>query len=276
VEPLVDAAWLAAHIDDPDLRLIDFRWYLDGRRGRDAYNAGHLPGAVFVDMDDVTAESGPGRHPVPSPERFAAAMRAAGVSRRSLVVVYDDAGGSIAARLWWLLRHFGHSQGAVLDGGLQAWPGELSTATPSPAPGDLVAEARPGEVVDLEAVRARAPGVVLLDARAGERYRGETEPIDPLPGHIPTALSAPTAGNLGADGRVLPPADLAERFRSLGADRRTVVTSCGSGVAACHNALALRVAGMPDAILYDGSYSDWSTAGYPIATGPEPGEPPDS
>ncbi len=270
--PLVDAAWLAAHIDDPDLRLIDFRWYLDGRRGRDAYNAGHLPGAVFVDMDDVTAETGPGRHPIPSPERFAAAMRAAGVSRRSLVVVYDDAGGSIAARLWWLLRHFGHSPVAMLDGGLQAWPGGLSTATPSPPPGDLEAVARPGEVVDLEAVRARAPSVVLLDARAGERYRGETEPVDPRAGHIPGALSAPWKDNLGDDGRLLPPARLRERFAELGAgEPGRVIVSCGSGVNACHHILAMEVAGLGHPHLYEGSWSDWSRhPDLPAATGAEP------
>jgi thiosulfate/3-mercaptopyruvate sulfurtransferase len=177
-----------------------------------------------------------------------------------------------------MLDDLGHPASAVLDGGIGAWIAAhlpLSTDEPALPAGKLHLADRWQRVIDRDALRARLGSVVLLDARAGERYRGETEPIDPVPGHIPTALSAPTAGNLGADGRYLPPADLAERFRSLGADRRTVVTSCGSGVAACHNALALRIAGMPDAILYDGSYSDWSTAEYPIATGPEPGERPD-
>src|SRR5690349_833205 len=125
MEPLVEASWLAAHAADPNLRLIDFRWYLDGRSGRAAYDAGHIPGAVFVDLETVTASSGAGRHPLPSAAQFEAEMRLAGVSAESRVVVYDDAGGSIAARLWWLLRHFGHHEAAVLDGGLQAWPGPL-------------------------------------------------------------------------------------------------------------------------------------------------------
>jgi thiosulfate/3-mercaptopyruvate sulfurtransferase len=263
------------------VRVVDVRWYLgrpgDGRR---AYDVGHIPGAIFLDVDtDLVAPTGRGRHPLPSPADFAARLARAGIGDADLVVAYDDVGGWVAARLWWMLDDLGHRASAVLDGGIGAWIGAhlpLSTDEPALPACKLHLADRWQRVIDRDALRARLGRVVLLDARAGERYRGETEPIDPLPGHIPTALSAPTAGNLGADGRVLPPADLAERFRSLGADRRTVVTSCGSGVAACHNALALRVAGMPDAILYDGSYSDWSTAGYPIATGPEPGEPPDS
>ena len=134
MEPLVDAAWLAEHAADPDLRIIDFRWYLDARSGRAAYDAGHIPGAVFVDLEAVTAPSGPGRHPLPATARFEAEMRLAGVSAQSLVVVYDDAGGSIAARLWWLLRHFGHEQVSMLDGGLQAWTGLLSTEPAQPPP----------------------------------------------------------------------------------------------------------------------------------------------
>ncbi len=262
------------------VRVVDVRWYLgrpgDGRR---AYDVGHIPGAIFLDVDtDLVAPTGRGRHPLPSPADFADRLARAGIGDADLVVAYDDVGGWVAARLWWMLDDLGHRASAVLDGGIGAWIAAhlpLSTDEPRLSAGKLHLADRWQRVIDRDALRARLGRVALLDARAGERYRGETEPIDPVPGHIPTALSAPTAGNLGTDGRFLPPPDLAERFRSLGADRRTVVTSCGSGVAACHNALALRIAGLPDAILYDGSYSDWSTAGYPIATGPEPGQPPD-
>lgn len=269
--PLVDAAWLAAHLDDPDLRLIDFRWYLDGD-GRAAYAAGHIPGAVFVDMDDVTAPSGTGRHPIPSAARFAAAMRTAGVSAATRVVVYDDAAGSIAARLWWLLRHFGHAAAAVLDGGLQAWPGPLTTDVPKPPAGDFEGVEAGGEVVDLAAVRDREPGTVLLDARLGERYRGESEPVDPRAGHIPGARSAPWKGNLGADGRLLPPDRLRRRFAELDAEEPgRVIVSCGSGVTACHHILAMEVAGLGRPRLYEGSWSDWSRhPELPAVTGPEP------
>ena len=267
--PLVDATWVAEHASDPDLRVIDFRWYLAGNRGRDAYAAGHIPGAIFVDLEDVTGDTGAGRHPLPSAEQFAAAMRAAGVSSRSQVVVYDDAGGSIAARLWWLLRHFGQAEVAVLDGGLQAWPEPLATEATRPAPGDFVAVEAAGEVADLAAVRDREGDAVLLDARVGERYRGETEPVDDRAGHIPGALNAPWPGNLGADGRLLPPARLRDRFRELGVrDTEKVISSCGSGVTACHNILAMEVAGLGRARLHEGSWSEWSRhPELPAATG---------
>jgi thiosulfate/3-mercaptopyruvate sulfurtransferase len=269
VGPLVDAGWLAEHGSDPDLRVIDFRWYLDGRRGRDAHAGGHLPGAVFVDLEDVTGDTGPGRHPLPSAEQFAAAMRAAGVSSRSEVVVYDDAGGSIAARLWWLLRHFGHAEAAVLDGGIQAWPRPLATDATQPAPGDFVAVAAADEVDDLAAVRDRDADAVLLDARVGERFRGETEPVDARAGHIPGARNAPWPGNLGTDGRLLAPARLRERFQKLGVgDVEKVISSCGSGVTACHNILAMEVAGLGRARLHEGSWSEWSRhPELPAATG---------
>jgi thiosulfate/3-mercaptopyruvate sulfurtransferase len=257
--PLVDAGWLAQHEQDADLRVIDFRWYLDGRRGRDVYAAGHIPGAVFVDMEDVTGETGPGRHPLPSAKQFAAAMRAAGVSSSSQVVVYDDAGGSIAARLWWLLRHFGHAQVAVLDGGIQSWLEPLAMDAALPAPGDFVAVEAASEVVDLAAVRDRDADAVLLDARVGARFRGETEPVDARAGHIPGAHNAPWTGNLGPDGRMLSPAQLRERFRDLGVeDSEKVISSCGSGVTACHNILAMEVAGLGRARLHEGSWSEWS------------------
>lgn len=284
---LISADQLAARAGDPGLRVVDVRWYL-GRpgEGRAAYDAGHIPGAIFVDMDsDLVAASGPGRHPLPDPAVFAARLGALGIGSEHDVVVYDDVGGWVAARLWWMLDDLGHRAVSVLDGGYQAWVGggnpvataeaELEPAWPA---ADLDLADRWTKVVDRDGLRARLGEVVVLDARAAARYRGEIEPIDPIAGHIPTARNAPTDGNLGADGRFLSAQELEVRFIALGAaDREAeVVNSCGSGVSACHNALAMRVAGLADPILYPGSWSDWSTAGYPVATGPEPGEVPSS
>lgn len=273
--PLVDAAWLQAHHADPGVRVIDIRWYLDGRSGRAAYEAGHVPGAVFVDLDAISGhDPGRGRHPLPDPTRFERAMREAGVGAGSTVIAYDDGGGTVAARLWWMLRYFGHERAAVLDGGIQAWPGPLSTRLERPAPGDFTAPSpRTGMKVEYEDVRTLPAGVLLLDARAPERYRGETEPVDPKAGHIPGARSAPAGGNLGDDGRFRDPADLRRRYQALGlGDAGTeVVVYCGSGVSACHDLLALELAGLPGARLYPGSWSEWS--GHPeapVATGDDP------
>ena len=267
--PLVEAAWLREHLTDPDLRVIDFRWYLQGRDGRAEYARGHIPGAVFVHLDDVTGTQGGGRHPLPDAERFQAAMRRAGVSDATRVVVYDDTGGSIAARLWFLLEWFGHRGQAVLDGGLQAWGGEVSTEPVAVEPGDLHAGTPDmSRVLDFAAVR-QARGIPVLVARAGERYRGETEPVDPKAGHIPGAESAPYAGNLGPDGRLKPAAELRRRYAELGALHGAVVY-CGSGVNACHHLLAMRVAGVDGGLLYAGSWSDWSNRDLPVATGAEP------
>jgi thiosulfate/3-mercaptopyruvate sulfurtransferase len=200
-----------------------------------------------------------------------------GLGSDHLVVAYDDAGGTIAARLWWMLDDLGHRRVAVLDGGLQAWreAGEpISTDEPVYPRTDLRLASHWSKVIDREALRDRLGDVALLDARAGERYRGEVEPVDPAAGHIPTALSAPANANLGADGRFLVPAALRDRFVALGIgdrERDDIVTSCGSGVTACHNALAMRIAGLPDPLLYPGSFSDWSRCGETVATGAEPG-----
>jgi thiosulfate/3-mercaptopyruvate sulfurtransferase len=196
------------------------------------------------------------------------------------IVAYDDAGGTIAARLWWMLDNLGHERVALLDGGLTTWQAAgypTTTDVPAPAePGHLALRDAWTNVIDRGAVAAGLGRTVILDARAGPRYRGETEPIDPVAGHIPTARHAPADGNFGPDKRLRPAAELAARYQDLGAagDDGPVVTSCGSGVTACYTSLAMRVAGLPDPILYTGSYSDWSRAGMPIATGPEPGDPP--
>ncbi len=274
--PLAAADWLRFHLNDPRLLVIDLRWYLDGRSGRHAYEEGHIPGAVFVDLErEITAPRGPGRHPIPAPSQFGAAMRRAGVSSDSEVVVYDDQGGAIAARLWWLLRFYGHDRVAILNGGLQAWSsagGALSHATARATPGDFAAESRPGQVVDKHGVDRfrRQPNARLLDARVPERYRGDQEPIDPRKGHIPGALSAPWPGNLRS-GKFLPPAELRRKYHALGITEETpVVVYCGSGVTACHDILALELAGFPSQ-LYEGSWSDWSRdASLPVATGAEP------
>ena len=275
--PLVSPEWLRKHMGDADLRIVDFRWYLTGRQGRDAYLAGHIPGAVFVDLDAVTGE-GPGRHPLPTRQKFQDEMRRAGVSASSRVVVYDDAGGSIAARLWFLLSWFGHGAQAVLDSGLQGWGQPLEAAVPMIALGDFKAKApQKSRVMDFDQVKrlsksagARA-GRVLVDARVGERYRGEHEPIDPKKGHIPGAVSAPWIDNLDADARFKTPEKLRRRYEALGVDGKSgAVVYCGSGVNACHDLLALELAGITDVKLYEGSWSDWSHQDAPVATGDKP------
>lgn len=277
---LVSAAELAASLHDPDLRIADVRWSLAApAAGRAAYAEAHLPGAVFVDLDTVlTAPTGPGRHPLPDPAAFVAALAGLGIGREHRVVAYDDAGGTVAARLWWMLDVLDHPRVAVLDGGIDAW-----RAAGLPLPAEVPAFPRAAAWPDAaatwprtiarEELAPRLGTVTLLDARAPERYRGEVEPIDPVPGHIPTAISAPTATFLGPDGRFRSTTALAVRFATLGAAReRPVVVACGSGVNACQLALAARAAGLPDPLLYPGSYSDWSRSGMPIATGDAPGE----
>ena len=300
--PLVDVGSLARELagDAPPV-LLDVRWRLGGPPGIDSYRAGHLPGAVFADLDtDLAAPPGAGgRHPLPAAADFEAAMRRLGVRAGHPVVAYDDGDSTIAARLWWMLRYFGHDQVRVLDGGLRAWAeaahpvavggdagifGHKTSSQRRPATEDLGRdwfEADPGHlpVLDAAGAAALARSGVLLDARAGERYRGETEPVDPVAGHIPGALSAPTAANVGPDGRFLAPAQLKERFARLGVpvaggarDAGPAVGAyCGSGVTAAHEVLALALAGVP-AALYVGSWSGWTAdQARPVATGPEPG-----
>ncbi len=269
---------VAARLDDPDLRICDVRWYLaDPDRGRREYDASHLPGAIFVDLEqDLTGSEGPGRHPLPSPGEFARRIGALGVGRENTVVVYDSAGGGVAARLWWMLRGVGHSTVFVLDGGFDAWQAAglpLTSKVPRFPSAHLEAPpAWPG-VVDRSFVRTRLGTIDLVDARAAERYRGDAEPVDRLAGHIPTALNRPYTDNLDDSGRFLPPDRLAVRYAGLGRDR-PVVAYCGSGVTACHAILAMQLAGIRGALLYEGSWSDWSAAPEtPVATGAEPGTP---
>lgn len=261
--------------------LLDVRWQLSlsiagGAApfdGRAEYAAGHLPGAVFVDLDRelASAPGAGGRHPLPDPEVFGAAMRRAGVSAGVPVVVYDGGQGWAAARAWWLLRWTGHPDVRVLDGGLPSWKGALETDVPAPAEGDFAPVPGAVELLDADGAAALARSGLLLDARAGERYRGEVEPIDRVGGHIPGAVSAPTNENVGADGRFLPADELTARFKALGAaDTTAVGVYCGSGVSGAHEVLALAVAGIP-AALYVGSWSQWSAdPTRPVAVGPDP------
>jgi thiosulfate/3-mercaptopyruvate sulfurtransferase len=271
-QPLVSAEWLAAHLDE--VIVADVRWYLDGRSGYQAYLERHIPGAVFVDVDrDLAAAPEParGRHPLPEPERFAQAIGALGIGDADRVVAYDDAGGSTAARLWWMLDATGHPA-AVLDGGLQAWTGALERGEASRRPGVFTPRPWPAESLasadEVDRLRKDQEALVV-DARASERYSGAFEPIDPRPGHIPGARNAPWGGNLDPhSGRFHDPEALHARFATLGADQAGVVAVyCGSGVTACHNVLALRIAGIR-AKLYPGSWSQWSSdEKRPVATG---------
>lgn len=279
--PLVTVAALASRLDDPDVRVVDVRWAL-GRpdAGREAYRTGHIPGALFLDLDADLSDHGglgaPGRHPLPDPREFAARLGARGIGSEHAIVVYDDVGGWVAARLWWMLDALGHRRVSVLDGGYPAWVAAgLPTTTEEPVqpPARLALGTSWPRVIERDELRSLLGSVLLLDARAAPRYRGETEPVDPIPGHIPTAVNAPTEGNLGPDQRFALPDELAGRFHALGVGPASqVVISCGSGTSACHHALAMRLAGLPDPILYVGSYSDWSRSGYPVATGSDPGE----
>jgi thiosulfate/3-mercaptopyruvate sulfurtransferase len=298
--PLVSAGWLAAHLGDPELRLVDVRWYLDGRSGPAAHEAGHIPGAVHLDVDrDLASPRGPGRpgrHPLPDAAHFAGSLAKAGIGAGSHVVAYDDEGGAIAARLWWLLGYFSHpARASVLDGGLQAWqaagqPLEVGQPAPRAPAAPAALKPRPGWVASRDQVRAISEGApgVLIDARAAPRYEGTVEPVDPRAGHIPGAISAPYAGNLREPrGEFLTAEQLRFRYASLltgntssgqpgepGSAARNpsseFVVYCGSGVTACHDVLALAVAGR-GAKLYEGSWSDWSSEpSLPIKTGNEP------
>jgi thiosulfate/3-mercaptopyruvate sulfurtransferase len=277
MEPLISVTELATAAGAGDVTLLDVRWQLGGPPGHPAYLEGHIPGARYVDLEaELAGPAGAGgRHPLPDPEVFGAAMRRAGVSRDREVVVYDNSRGWGAARAWWLLRWAGHPGVRVLDGGLGAWTAAgrpLSQEEPAPGDGDFVPE--PGALPLLDAAGAAelARRGLLLDARAAERYRGDSEPIDRVGGHIPGAVNAPTTQNTGPDGLLLPAGALADRFSALGAVPGTEVgVYCGSGVSGAHEVLALAAAGIP-AALYIGSWSNWSAdPARPVATGPQPG-----
>lgn len=334
--PIVGADWLVAHL--ADVYVADVRWYLDGRSGRAAYERGHIPTAVWVDLDhDLSGAPSPagGRHPLPEPAAFGEALARLGVAADRPVIAYDDAAGSIAARLWWMLRATGRP-GAVLDGGIGAWTGPLEvgagrprsqapagltaagltqarltqvgvtqlaatqlaadhpatrpvetdgvatravgarqSADPSPPTGPLSERWESSLVASTEDVArlVREPGMLVLDARSPARYQGLEEPVDARPGHIPGARNHPWTGSVGDDGRFLAPDLLRERLGALGVTSTTqVIASCGSGVTACHDLLALEVARLPSGSLYPGSWSAWAAdPDLPAARGAEPG-----
>lgn len=261
---LIDA--LALHSDLDRVHVFDTRWRLNHpEHGHESYLGGHIPGAVFVHLDnDLSAPDGPGRHPLPDPATFAATLGRLGLSSEDEVVVYDDTAGTVAARMWWMLRSIGHDRVRVLDGGFEAWEraelpvetGPVSTtATNYPVP--------PGYkgVVDIDNLNGRT----LIDVRAAERYEGKTEPVDPTPGHIPGAINIPSTEALEA-GRFRDPAELDAIYGRL----ESPVISCGSGVVACHTALAIAESGRAIPEVYIGSYSDWSRSGRPVSTGTQP------
>jgi thiosulfate/3-mercaptopyruvate sulfurtransferase len=263
--PVVSVEWLRDHLADPELRVADVRWSLAGPPGRERYEHGHLSGAVFLDADRELSSpgEGPGRHPVPTAAKLARILGERGIGDEHVVVAYDDAGGSIAARLWWLYRHFGHDGScAVLDGGIGAWTDAglpLATDQPTYAATTWTPGAPRDDLVGTEAVEVAAPSALLLDARAAERYRGEVEPIDPRPGHIPGAVSAPWSTNLDERGRFLPADELRRLYQALGAGERPVIAYCGSSLTATHDLLAMEIADIAGGRLYEGSWSHWSS-----------------
>ena len=256
--PVVSAAWLAENLDD--VVVVDCRWSLDGGPGRAAYEEAHIPGAVFADLDvDLSAppSAEDGRHPLPTPETFAAAMGRLGIGDDTRVVAYDDAGGVIAARLWWMLDVLGRPS-AVLDGGLAAWDGPTESGAGSTEPASFTAAPWPADRVIAKADLADSldAGLVILDARAPDRY-AHGGAVDPRPGHVPSARNAPAGANL-ADGRFRSADELAAHYAAVGADGDAdVVAYCGSGVTACADLIGMRLAGLPDARLFVGSWSAW-------------------
>jgi len=272
---LISAPELAARLDNPELArhtvVCDVRFYLaDHEQGRREYEASHISGAVFVDLHtQLAGGSGGGRHPLPTVDQFTTLLSSLGISPSTFVVAYDSAGGAIAARLWWMLRSIGHGQVAVLDGGFPAWVaigGEVDDETPVHAVTNYPAVEGWTGVVDVDGVAESASlGGTIVDSRAGERFRGEVEPIDPKPGHIPGAINHFHGDNLDDSGHHRPLGELAQSWEAIG---ESPIVYCGSGVTACHNLLVLSLVGVTEARLYPGSWSEWSSdPDRPVATG---------
>ncbi len=283
MNPLTSANWLLEHHRDLDVRVLDVRFLLgQPNAGRDAYEEGHIPGAIFLDLErDLSAPKRPdgrgGRHPLPDPKVLASRLSDLGIGNEHLLVAYDDPSsgqGFYAAHVWWLLRYLGHDLVSVLDGGLPAWlaaGGTLETNLPTHAKTSFTPRVRSEMVVNAEDVTARGSSTILIDSRAAPRYRGEVEPIDTKVGHIPGAINLDWAAGLEPNGSFKPASAQAERFAAL-ENAEEVLVYCGSGVSACGNLLALEVAGITGAKLYAGSWSDWiHQADAPIAVGADPG-----
>lgn len=270
IDPVVSAAWLSQHLDDPQVVIVDCRFSLaDPELGQQQYRASHIPGAYYLDLNkDLSSPVGRhgGRHPLPNPSELADKLAAIGVNSQetgkpTLVVAYDDSRLGFAARLWWLLRYLGHEQVALLDGGFTGWQVAgypVTEALPTPHQGTFVPKLRQDMVLDIEAVKARKemPGVVLVDSREGERYRGEREPIDPIAGHIPGAVNYPWQEVTDAQGFVKAPEEQRKRWADV-EQAEEIIVYCGSGVTACVNLLSLELGGSKTSKLYAGSWSDW-------------------
>ena len=278
MDPLMDVPALNARMESGQRTvLLDVRWALGDPDGRLHYLEAHIPGAVYVDLPTELAdpaEQDRGRHPLPALSGFQAAARRWGICNGDTVVAYDDAGNTSAARVWWMLRNAGFGNVCLLDGGLAAWRRAglpLQRGAVEAAPGDVLLTGNGMSTITAAQAAVWAEHGVLLDARAGERYRGEMEPVDPRAGHIPGALSAPTTENLDGEGCFLPAAELRRRFARLGADTETpTAVYCGSGVTAAHQIAALEIAGI-SAALFPGSFSEWSNdPSRPVVTGPAP------
>ncbi|MGG1660259.1 sulfurtransferase [Brevibacillus sp. NRS-1366] len=277
MQALVTPQWLKDHMHDENVVIVDCRFALSNSdAGAQDYRADHIPGARYFDLNrDLSGPKGEhgGRHPLPDPDAAAALFSQAGIDQQTTVITYDDQEMAMAGRLWWLLRYLGHDQTAVLDGGYAAWKQagyEVTAEIPTPQARTFVPHVRSEMLVDIQGVRERDEQTVLLDSRAGERYRGEVEPLDSKAGHIPGARHFFYKENLAADMTMLPVEKLQERIADF-ADQEIIVY-CGSGVTACTNLLALHAAGRTDVKLYAGSWSDWSSYDLPVAKGPTPAE----
>ena len=277
METLVSARELSANLDNPAWLVFDCRFVLSATgAGEAGYEAGHIPGAFYISLDkDLSTPHIPGRsgrHPLPEKSAWIGRVRQLGITPDKQVVLYDDTGGAIAGRMWWMLRWIGHANAALLDGGLKAWQqAGLPLTTDKPVarqPGDADYAAMPALVKILSADAIDGKAQLLLDARELPRFRGDTEPLDPVAGHIPGALCSPFSANLDADGRFKSPQQLREKFAAAAGTNKPVVCYCGSGVTAAHNILAMKIAGLEEPALYPGSWSDWITdPRRPVATG---------
>lgn len=264
IAPFVDAEWLSSH---PEVVLVDGRSYVDGRSGREAYERSHLPGAVFVDLDTYLAappSAAAGRHPWPDAEVFADGMREAGIADGATVVAYDDDSGVIAARLVWMLRMTGH-EAALLDGGYLGWHGPRESGATTRPRAEFSTPVWPDELLlDIDDIH----GQLLLDARPAERFRGDVEPLDARPGHVPGARNLPCRESSDPHGRLLPLHVLRQRLADVGVTKDSEwVSSCGSGVTACHTLLVAEHLGLAPGKLYVGSWSQWAATDRPAETG---------